>query len=125
VNARDSAITAYAVSRILYGAGLLAAPRRVAASWLGDGLERAAGRVGARALGARDALMAAGLLDARRRGGDPLPWLAGLAASDLADIGATLADRDDLPDHAAPATVVVAGAFCAWGLALARAYADA
>ncbi len=53
----------------------------------------------------------------------PLPWFAFLAASDLVDIGATVADRDDLPAHAAPATVLAAGAFCVCGVALAAAYA--
>lgn len=120
---RTGLALAYAGSRIAYGAGLLAAPRRVAANWLGDGLDRAAGRVGARGLGARDGLMAAGLLEALSAERDPLPWLIALAASDVADIGATLVDRHDLPNHAGPATVAVAGAFCAWGLALARSYA--
>lgn len=121
---RTALALVYAGSRIAYGAGLVAAPRRVASNWLGDGLDRAAGRVGARALGARDALMAGGLAHALNRDGDPLPWLIALAASDVVDIAATLADRDDLPDMAAPGTVAAAGTFCAWGLALARSYAS-
>ena len=120
---RTKIAVAYGSGRIAYGTGLLAAPRRVAANWLGDGLDRGAGRIGARALGARDGLMAAGMLLALRRDHDPLPWLIGLAAADLVDIGATLADRHDLPPRAGPATAVVAGAFCACGIGLARAYA--
>ena len=78
-----------------------------------------ASRVGARALGARDALLSAGLVHAHRRERDPVPWLVSLAASDLVDIGATVADRGDLPNRAAPATAVVAGVFCASAIALA------
>ena len=116
---------AFAGARIVYGAALVANPRRTARNWLGDGLDHGAGRVGARALGARDALLSAGLVQALEREHDPLPWLVFLAASDLVDIGATVADRDDLPTHAAPATVAVAGAFCACGLGLAAAFANA
>lgn len=114
----------YAGARIAYGVALVANPRRTARRWLGDGLDSGAGRVGARALGARDALLSAGLVQALEREHDPLPWLLFLAVSDLVDIGATVADREDLPTHAAPATVVLAGAFCACGLALAAAYSQ-
>lgn len=122
---RRGALTlAYSGARIAYGAALLARPRRTAAPWLGEGLDRAAGRIGARGLGARDALLSAGALRAARHGGDPVPWLLALAASDLADIGATVADRDDVPRGAVTATALLAGAFCACGLALARGYSD-
>ena len=49
------------------------------------------------------------------------PWLAALVASDLADIGSTLADRDSLPEQSAPGTVVLAGAAAIAGMALYRA----
>ncbi len=115
----------YAGARIAYGLALVANPRRTARNWLGEGLDHGGGRVGARALGARDALLSAGAVQALRREQDPVPWLGFLAASDLVDIGATIADRENLPAHAAPATAVLAGAFCACGVALAAAYANA
>ena len=115
---------AYAGARVAYGVALVANPRRTARRWLGDGLDHGGGRVGARALGARDALLSVGLVDALQRGRDPLPWLLSLAASDLVDIGATVADRGDLPAQAAPATALVAGAFCICGLALAAAHSE-
>lgn len=119
---RTGTALGYAVARIAYGAALLANPAKTARSWLGDGADRAPARVGARGLGARDGLLSAGLLQALARDHDPVPWLAALALSDLADIGATLADRPDLPPRAGPATVAVAGLFCACGVALAASY---
>ncbi len=116
---RSLIVHAYAGARIAYGAALVADPRRTARNWLGDGLDHGSARVGARALGARDALLSAGLMQAHRREHDAFPWLVSLAASDLVDIGATVADRRDLPAHAAPATALVAGAFCACAIALA------
>lgn len=118
---RSALTLGYAGARIAYGAALLAQPERTARGWLGDGLAGGAARVGARGLGARDGLMAAGFLHALRRRHDPRPWLAALAASDLVDIGATLTDRRDLPRHSPLATTAVAGAFCACGVALACA----
>ena len=119
---RSSVALVYAGARIAYGVALIIEPRRTARSWLGDGLAHGAARVGARALGARDALLSAGVLDALRRGQDPRPWLVGLAAADLVDIGATAADRGELPERAAPATALLAGAFSLCGLGLAAAY---
>lgn len=119
---RSSVALVYAGARIAYGVALVAEPRRTARNWLGQGLSQGAARVGVRALGARDALMSAGVLDALRRGHDPRPWLVALAAADLVDIGATVAERSELPGRAAPATALVAGAFSLCGLGLAAAY---
>ncbi len=123
MSARSVIANSYAGLRIAYGAALLVAPRPTARPWLGDGLEHGGGRVGARALGARDALLSGGLIQALARRHDPLPWLVSLAASDLVDIAATAVDRHDLPPRAAPATALAAGVFCACGVALAAAYA--
>jgi hypothetical protein len=122
VTTKTAIALVYAGARIAYGVALVAEPRRTARSWLGDGLTHGAARVGARALGARDALMSAGVLDALRRGHDPRPWLVALAAADVADIGASLADRRELPERAGPATALVAGTFSLCGLGLAAAY---
>lgn len=110
----------FSVARIVYAGALIAAPKQAGGPWLGDAVERGGGRVAARALVARDALISAGLGVAAWRRGPMRPWLAVLVASDLADIASTLADRDDLPDRSAPGTVVLAGAGALAGVALYR-----
>src|SRR3954466_8460757 len=75
----------FALGRIAFGAGLLAAPERVAAGWLPGDAARAGTKVAVRGLGARDVALAAGVvLAARKR-----PWLIACLACDLADIAAT------------------------------------
>ena len=122
MGSRSSVAHAFAAARIAYGVALVADPRRTARNWLGEGMEHGAARVGARALGARDALLSAGLVDALRRDRDPRPWLLALSASDLVDIGATVSDREHLPTRAATATALVAGGFSLCGLGLALAF---
>ena len=122
MDVRTATAFTFAGARIAYGAALLARPAQTARAWLGPGADTAPARVGARGLGGRDGLLSAGLAQAVARGHDPRPWLAALALSDLTDIGATLADREGLPPRAGPATVAVAGAFCACGVGLAVAY---
>ena len=111
----------FAIARIAYAAALIAAPKKAAGPWLGDAVERGGGRVAARALVARDAVISTGLGMAAWRREPMRPWLAALVASDLADIGSTLADHADLPDQSAPATVLLAGAAAVAGMALYRA----
>ncbi len=111
----------FAIGRIAYAAAVIVAPKRAGGPWLGDTIERGGGRVAARALVARDALIATGLGVAAWRGEPMRPWLAALVASDLVDIGSTVVDRDDLPERSAPATVVLAGAAAIAGVALFRA----
>jgi hypothetical protein len=121
----DQGLTlAFVAGRVAYAVAVIAAPKQAAGPWLGEAAERGGGRVGARGLVARDALIAIGLGVAARRGQPTRPWLATLVASDLSDIAATVADRANLPQHSAPATVVVAGAAALAGAALYRA-ADA
>ena len=113
-------VVGYAALRIVYAAGLLAAPDRVAKPWLGDGAGGAAGSVALRGLGARDGVLALGAIAALASGGSARPWLAACAASDAADLIATLvADGDELPARAKPGTVIAAGVFGAAGAALA------
>jgi len=111
----------FSIARIAYAAALIAAPKQFGGPWLGEAVERGGGRVAARALVARDAVISAGLGAAAWRRGPARPWLAALVASDLADIAATLADRDVLPKRSAPGTVVLAGAGALAGAALYRA----
>ncbi len=85
-----------AIGRIGFGAGLLLAPDRLTAPWLGRDAGRAGTQVAARGLGARDVALGVGTLAAS--GGDALrPWLAGAVAGDLGDLVATLVAGDGLP----------------------------
>ena len=108
----------FAVGRVAYAGALIVAPRQAGGPWLGEAVERGGGRVAARALVARDALIALGLAAAAVTNAPLRPWAAALVASDLADIGATLADREHLPKQAAPGTVAVAGTAALAGAAL-------
>ena len=92
--------------RLGYGLGLVAAPKRLTARWLG---ESPGAEVAARALGAREAILHAGALAAALGGRDVRPWLAASIAGDLTDIAATFAARDGLPDGSPGATAAVAG----------------
>jgi hypothetical protein len=96
--------------RVAYGAALAAAPRRVTVRWLGPGATQyPGGRVGLRALGAREALLHAGALAALWRGEPVRPWLLASIGGDLGDIALTTSARSSLPEGSAPATVAVAG----------------
>lgn len=113
---------AYSATRLAYGLGLSAAPKRVARRWLGDGLSEDAAQVGVRGLGARDALLAAGCIAGAGGAWDPRPWLVACAIGDSSDIAATLvADADALPARARPATAAVAGVYATIAVALAIA----
>jgi len=111
-------VAGFAAARIAYAAALIAAPRRFGGPWLGEAAAQGGGRVAARALVARDALIAAGAGASALHGAAVRPWLAACVAADIADIGATLADRGALPPKSAPGTVALAGAAAAAGAAL-------
>lgn len=115
---KDRFAIAFACGRIAYAAAVIVAPGRAAGPWLGAAAESGGGRVAARALVARDALIAAGIAATASRGADARPWLAAAVASDAADIAATLADRDRLPERSAPGTVAIAGAAALAGAVL-------
>ena len=95
--------------RIAYGAALIAAPERLARSWLGPDARRPPTQVPLRGLGMREVVLHAGGLVAAVGGRDVRPWLAASIAGDLTDIAATFAGRGGLPHRAAPATAAVAG----------------
>ncbi len=111
----------FGVSRIAYAVALLVVPGRAAGPWLGTAVESGGGRVAARALAVRDGALGAGVALAAASGGPMRPLLGACAVSDLVDMTATVLDRDSLPARSAPATVVVAGAAAAAGIALAAA----
>jgi hypothetical protein len=108
----------FAATRIAYAAAVVIAPEKAAGPWLGEAVESGGGRAAVRALVARDALLSAGFGIAAACGEPVRPWLAAVVASDVADIASTLADRDHLPEHSAPGTVVLAGAAAVIGIAL-------
>jgi hypothetical protein len=96
--------------RIAYGVALIAAPARLTRRWLGPSGGTDPTKVALRGLGAREILLHTGGLIATVRGDAVRPWLAASVAGDVSDIVATAAGRRGLPDGAAPATLVVAGA---------------
>src|SRR3954449_7757471 len=107
--------------RIAYGAGLVAAPARLTQRWLGPAGETGPTQVGVRGLGAREILLHTGGLLAALRGAPLRPWLAASIAGDLADIASTTAARDEVPDGAPLATLVVAGGSALMSAGLAAA----
>ena len=114
---RQAAI-AFAVARGAFGAGLIAAPGRVAAGWIGADANRSPAQVAIRALGARDLALAGGAVAAAVSGAPLRPWLVAAAACDLSDIGATFAAGDTLPGRARIGTVALAGISALAGAAL-------
>ncbi len=111
--------------RVAYGVALLVAPGKVAANrWLGPGAREPAATVALRALGAREIAIHGFALAALARGDAVRPWLAASLAGDLADVAATCASRDGLPDGSAPATAAVAGGSAALTAAIAAALDD-
>jgi len=121
---RRGPAAAVAALRVGYGIALTGAPARLGRRWLGP---QSAGRptqVALRGLGARDAVINAGALVAAVRGDAVRPWLAAAIAGDLADLGATVAGRDGLPDGSprlAAAVIAASIALTAAALAVADA----
>ena len=121
MNASRIAVAGILGLRLGYGVGLVAAPKRLTARWLGDS---AGAEVAGRALGMREAILHAGALAAALGGRPVRPWLAASMAGDLTDIAATFAARDGLPDGSARATALVAGGSAALSGLLAVASSD-
>jgi hypothetical protein len=112
------AAVAFAVGRIAFGVGLIAAPQKVASGWLAGDAQRAPTQVAVRGLGARDVALAAGVVLAAKEGAALRPWLVGCLVCDLADIASTLAAGSALPARARRGTVALAGAAAIAGAAL-------
>jgi hypothetical protein len=101
------------VARVAIGLSLIVEPRIATAQWIGRSHKTAAGRVLARALGARDMAVGLGtLLGLSRRAVSP--WLLAGMLCDTADLVVTIAERDSLPAAAVP----VVGAAAGLGVAL-------
>jgi hypothetical protein len=107
--------------RVAYGAGLIAAPGRVARNWLGKSAGDPPAQVPLRGLGAREIVVHGAAIAAAARGLPLRPFLAASAAGDVADILATAVGRKGLPDGAAPKTLAVAGGSALLTAALAAA----
>jgi hypothetical protein len=105
---RTAAITVLAL-RVAYGAGLIAAPERLARRWLGPAAGAPPTQVPLRGMGAREIVVHSAAIAAVLREEPLRPFLVASIAGDLADILATVAGRRGLPDGAAPATLAVAG----------------
>lgn len=119
VRARTTAVVAVLGLRIAYGAGLVAAPERLARRWLGPAAATPPTQVPLRALGVREAILHAGALAAVLGDRPVRPWLAASIAGDLSDIASTVAARRGLPGGAPAATAIVAGASAAISAGLA------
>lgn len=79
------------------GAVAMIAPAVPLAPWVGEARHAPAARLLARALGARDLALAAGLLWAISRCAPLRPWLAAAALADAGDVAATVTARRHLP----------------------------
>ncbi len=87
-----------AAARVALGVVAYAAPTVPARPWIGDAASRTtAATVLARALGARDLGLGAGLLLAARHGAPIRGWAEAGALADLGDLVATLLSFRDLP----------------------------
>jgi hypothetical protein len=123
MNRKTAAIVLFA-SRIAYGVALMLAPASITKRWLGEDRNTDAAKVALRALGAREVVLHVGGLIAAQRGAPIRPWIGASIAGDVVDIVSTAAGRGGLPDHAAPATLLVAGGSAALSAAVGAA-ADA
>ncbi|MEA2297215.1 MAG: hypothetical protein QOF77_151 [Solirubrobacteraceae bacterium] len=111
----------FGLARLAYSGGLILAPQRLAAPWLGDDQAGdSATKIALRGLAARDAALALGVVIAPLTRRSPRVWLLLCALGDAADIAATLAaPPDDLPASARIGTIALAGSSALVGLGLA------
>jgi hypothetical protein len=98
-----------AFGRLALGAGLIAAPGRVAGAWVGGVADRPEGQVLVIGLGARDAALGLGALRALSAGHGAPDWIRAGMIADVADLAAAVKARDSLPSRAIPAVVALAG----------------
>ncbi len=113
------AAAAIAIGRIVIGAGLLAAPAKAGARWLGVEADRPAAQELVRGLGARDVGLGVGLLAALGDGPAAARWQAAAVVGDLADVVGALAAGDAIPTSGRVGTILLAGGSAAAGAVLA------
>lgn len=104
------------VCRLAIGAGFVAIPQLTMPLWVGPAARAPAVRMVARALGARDIVLAVGALaasdDERLR-----PWLMAGLAADAADLALTVAGRGHLARHGVWLAAPIAAGGVGLGLA--------
>jgi len=111
--------TAFALSRLLFGIGLIAAPDKLSARWIGKDGERGPVMVLLRGLGARDIALSVGALASLGDDDQLALWLAGAILGDLADVASIFVPpASQLPDNARLGTVALGGGAAAAGAAL-------
>jgi hypothetical protein len=115
----------HAIGRLAMGGALALAPGAVAGAWVGRPGRTPGGRVVATAMGARDAAIGLGLLDALRSGREPGPWLRAAALSDAADLVATVRARGAVPRLSLLGVSALAAGSAALGVYLDRALGGA
>jgi hypothetical protein len=110
--------TGYGLSRLAFGAALMAAPTPVGALFLGKGSRRPATRATLRGFGTRDVVLGFGALRAAASAGDVRPWIAGGVLADLLDAGWQAVEWDDLPKDKRASGVAGALGAAAFGVAV-------
>ena len=114
-----AATTLFALGRLAFGVGLMAAPDRVASGWVGEDAQRPPVKLVIRGLGARDVALSAGALASLGDEDRLTTWLAAAVLSDLSDVGATLATPGGtLPSNARWGTVALGGGAALAGITL-------
>jgi len=110
---------AFALSRLLFGVGLIVAPDKLSARWIGEDGERGPVQVLLRGLGARDIALSAGALACIGDDDQLAVWLAGAIIGDLTDVVAIFVPpASQLPANARLGTVALGGGAAAAGAAL-------
>jgi len=110
---------AFALGRLLFGVGLVAAPDKLSARWIGSDGERGPVQVLIRGLGARDIALSAGALASLADDDRLAAWLAGAILADLSDVASIFVPpASQLPDNARLGTVLLGGGAAAAGAAL-------
>ena len=82
--------------RIVVGAALFLAPRRVARGWTGEHSHETTSALALRGMGARDLALGVGILAALERGAPVRGWLEAGVLSDAADAVGTLTEWKEL-----------------------------
>jgi len=105
---RTTAI-AISIGRVALGAGLIAAPERIARGWIGPVATERSVEVLARSVGIRDVVLGAGGAAALLGGHSATRgWLLAAAVADVGDVVATLLAREVLPANGVRATAALA-----------------
>jgi hypothetical protein len=107
--------------RLGVGASLVLAPGFAGRIWIGPGADDRGAQVFARAVGARDLILGARLLQAARDKSDTKEFLTLGYLADVADVAATVAAIKSLSKGRRIAMPLIAGAVGALGYAVANA----